>query len=138
MKKFDVELFNENDLKARKAAARYWRTLGRVTRHNPDKYGADLIIDKEFYCEVEVKKIWKEEFKYDTVQVPYRKLKFTKLEKPCEFMILNSDLTKAFLFDSFLLATSPVVEVPNKYIDKGEKFFQVPVKCATLVEIPNE
>jgi hypothetical protein len=52
-------------------------------------------------------------------------------------MVFNNEITHAFLCPSSILLSSPVVEVPNKYVYKGEMFFQVPVNLISIVEIPN-
>jgi hypothetical protein len=108
---------------------------------HPDRYAVDLIVDtgsETFYCEVEIKKVWQGAvFKYDTLQIPERKSKFAKLDKPAYFMVFNDEKTHAFVCPSSILLSSPVVEVPNKYVYKGELFFQVPINLISLVEIPN-
>jgi len=65
------------------------------------------------------------------------KTKFAKLDKPSYFMIFNNERTHAFLCSHTSLLESPVVEVPNKYVYKGEMFFQVPITKLELVEIPS-
>jgi hypothetical protein len=90
-----------------------------------------------FYSEVEIKRVWSGPlFKYDTLQIPERKRKFTVLDMPCMFLVLNNEQTHAFVCSSDLLSKSPVVEVPNKYVYKGEMFFQVPVSELLYVTMP--
>lgn len=140
-KRFDRDLFNETDGTARDSAKKYWTALGHTVEDHPDRYAVDLIVNTEtttFYCEVEIKKVWKgPEFKYDTLQIPERKSKFAKLDKPAYFMIFNNERSHAFICSHTDLLDSPVVEVPNKYVYKGEMFFQVPISKLQLVEIPN-
>jgi len=140
-KVFSKALFDETDTSARAAAKRYWGSLGHTVEDHPDRYAVDLIVDtgsETFYCEVEIKKVWQGAvFKYDTLQIPERKSKFAKLDKPAYFMVFNDEKTHAFICPSSILLSSPVVEVPNKYVYKGELFFQVPVNLISLVEIPN-
>lgn len=140
-KRFDRDLFNETDISARAAAKNYWTSLGHTVEDHPDRYAIDLIVDtgtESFYCEVEIKKVWKgAEFKYDTLQIPERKSKFAKLDKPSCFMVFNNERSHAFICKHTTLLDSPVVEVPNKYVYKGELFFQVPVIHLDLVEIPS-
>jgi len=140
-KRFDRELFNETDGTARDSAKKYWISLGHTVEDHPDRYAVDLIVDtglETFYCEVEIKKVWKGvEFKYDTLQIPERKSKFAKLDKPAYFMIFNNERSHAFICSHTDLLDSPVVEVPNKYVYKGEMFFQVPIAKLQLVEIPS-
>jgi hypothetical protein len=140
-KRFDRELFNETDGTARDSAKKYWTSLGHTVEDHPDRYAVDLIVTagtEVFYCEVEIKKVWKgAEFKYDTLQIPERKSKFAKLDKPAYFMIFNNERSHAFICSHTDLLDSPVVEVPNKYVYKGEMFFQVPITKLELVEIPS-
>ena len=48
-KKFDYELFKQNDKLAREVGKAYWKSKGRTAIDNPDKYGPDLVVDGEFY-----------------------------------------------------------------------------------------
>jgi hypothetical protein len=138
-KAFNPILFKENDRLARAAGKKYWQSLGHDVIDNPDRYGADLIVDNKFYCEVEIKKVWSgKEFKYDTLQVPERKKKFANLDMPCKFMVFNNEETLGFLCEGETLMASPVVEVPNRYVYKGEFFFQVPVANTQLIEVPQD
>ena len=132
-KKFDKELFAQNDLKARIAAKKFWADRGVTAEDNPDKYGPDLILSIGNMLEVEIKHTWKDEFRFNTLQIPSRKEKFAKLG--CMFMIFNSDTTKAFLVDADTILASPKKEVYNKYVQGGELFFQVPLDKIRLCEL---
>lgn len=139
-KKFCKDLHEENDTLARAAGKKYWGSFGYKVEDNPDRYGADLLVNtgwEEFYSEVEIKRVWSgETFQYDTLQIPARKKKFTELDKPCVFVVLNKEQTHAFVCDSKTLLESPVVEVPNKYVYKGEMFYQVPIANLLFVSLP--
>lgn len=139
-KRFDKELYDESDTAARSVGKKYWRSFGYEVTDNPDRYGADLLVNtgwEEFYSEVEIKRVWSgSSFPYDTLQIPQRKQKFTELDKPCVFMVFNKEQTHGFVCSSDQLKQSPVVEVPNKYVYKGEMFFQVPVSKLLFVEVP--
>lgn len=139
-KRFDKDLYDSNDSTARTAGKKYWRSFNYQAEDNPDRYGADLIVNtgwEVFYSEVEIKRVWSGPlFKYDTLQIPERKRKFTVLDMPCMFLVLNNEQTHAFVCSSDLLSKSPVVEVPNKYVYKGEMFFQVPVSELLYVTMP--
>ena len=141
-KPFNRALYNQNDSKARAAGKRYWLSLGYKVIDNPDTYGADLIIDtgtEKFYSEVEIKRVWSgKDFAYDTLQIPERKKKFLNLDMPTKFIVFNAEQTHGFVCPSNELAVSPLVEVPNKYMYSGERFFQVPVSKISLVEVPGE
>jgi len=153
-KKFDYALFRANDALARKIGKLYWESIGHIADDNPDKYGPDLIVEEvnidthrynkspTFFCEVEIKRAWKgKDFTYKSIQIPHRKAKYLdtiKYGKECNFLILNNEQTHAFYILHNDLKTSPVAEVPNKYVPSGEMFFQVPLTKARLVELPNE
>ena len=139
-KRFSKSLHSENDIPARAAAVRYWKALGYNVYENANNHIPDLTIETEnarFYSEVEVKRIWKgEAFQYDTLQIPERKRKYTGLDLPCTFMVFNNEQTHVFLCESSTLVTSPIVEVPNKFVPEGELFFQVPIKRVKLARVP--
>jgi len=134
-KKFDKRLYNNND-PAKLTAIEFFKTKNKIAVVNPDDYGIDLIVDNEFYCEVEVKHRWNgKDFAFPTLQIPERKNKFTVLDKPVIFMVFNSDKSYAFLVKGEDVLTSPLVVVPNKYVEFGEKFFQIPVNKLTKVRV---
>lgn len=135
-KKFDKDLYNKND-PAKLKAIDYFGLMGMKAIVNPDDYGVDLIVDDNFYCEVEVKHNWKgTNFPFSTLQIPERKTKFAKIsDKPVMFMVFNSEHTHAFLAKATDVLRSRMQEVPNKYVPEGEMFFQVPVKKLTKVRL---
>jgi len=139
-KKFDKELFEANDLKARTATKLVVaQVYGVEVRDNPDKYGPDLMAykDGEFvgYVECEIKRVWGlGEFQYDTVQFPERKAKFLKLGSIL-FIMFNQDLSRCLMLNGETLASSPQVVVRNKYCPSGELFFQVPRENVEFLSI---
>ena len=132
-KKFDKELYEKNDSLAKEAAKKFFAAQGVTAVDNPDKYGVDLLLDTGSFIEVEVKHTWKDDFKFDTLQIPARKEKFAKLG--CLFMVFNSNITKAFIVHGDIVLASPKEEVYNKYMPKGEMFFQIPVDKLILCEL---
>jgi len=140
-KRFDKDLYSENDYLARAAGKKYWAFQGYKVEDNSDRYGPDLVVtthDGEiFYGEVEIKKVWSgKDFQYDTLQIPARKKKFLILERPCMFIVFNNEQTYGFLCTHSELAVSPIVEVSNKYVRAGEMFYQVPINKLLLIEVP--
>jgi hypothetical protein len=136
-KRFDKQLYAENDEKARKAAKEVLK--GYTVIDNPRKMGVDLIVlDPKnhekvlFYVECECKRVWKDKFSYDTVQFPERKLKYTQLDKKTYFIMFNHDFSEYLVVKGDDLASSPLEIVPNKYITYGEKFFKVPLSKVTF------
>ncbi len=136
-KRFDRSLFLECDQKARKATIAHLENSGHVVEHNPDKYAQDLIAKKNeftFYAECEMKLIWQgKTFPYPTVHLPERKKKF--FDSPTKFYIWNADTSYGVSFWSHDIQTIEPVEVPNKYVYKGEMFFPVPLSCVEEVEL---
>lgn len=132
-KQFDPALFESNDARARAAVLGYIQSLGLHCVENPDKYGPDLVLYSGFrkgsYIEVECKLVWRAgtEFQWDTLQIPERKGKFMRLGLPIEFWILREDLLAALVIPEESLSKAPLVEVANKLVPLGEKFYRVPV-----------
>jgi len=134
-KKFSKELFKKYDMLARAATTEYLTTRGYTVAPHPDKYAQDLVCDddaSQWCVECEVKMVWKSDtFPFDSVQLPERKKKF--FNKPTQFFIWNEQLTKAVTFWSHDVSTLTPVEVPNKYIFKGEYFYQIPMDMVRVV-----
>lgn len=135
-KRFDRELFNECDKKARAVTTRYFERQGYVVSEHPDRYAQDLIVEDtgaSFCVECEVKLVWSgEDFPYDSVQLPERKSKF--FDTATMFFIWNKEFTHAMTFWSHDVKQLEPVEVPNRYVHKGEYFYQIPMDMVEKVE----
>lgn len=135
-KKFDEKLFNENDVPSRQIAIEYFRRHDKVAVENPNKYAIDLIVDDQFYCEVEVKKGWKGSyFPFKDLQIPGRKKKFTQSDKPVMFMIMNNEKTHALVALGEDVMNCPTRMVSNKYVPDGELFYVVPFEKLTKIKL---
>ncbi|HEY8365680.1 MAG TPA: hypothetical protein VIL57_00905 [Bacteroidia bacterium] len=139
-KRFDLDLYNENDNKAKNKAKELLVNSGFDVEDNPKKRGVDLLIFKDgkhiANIECEIKKVWKGPvFRYPTIQFPERKKKFAELEIPTVFLMFNEDLSAHLAVRGSDLLKSPLVEVPNKYCFKGELFFQVPLEQTVFNDI---
>lgn len=138
-KRFDRELYQQYDQRARETTTKYLTTLGYLVEDHPDRYAQDLIVysapDKiEYLAECEVKLVWQGDmFPYDTVQLPERKGKF--FDELTRFFIWNKELTHAMTFFSATIAELDPVEVPNKYVHSGEFFYQIPLDLVEKVEL---
>ena len=136
-KQFDRSLYEQYDQKARQATMAYLKQTGMDVCEHPDRYAQDLIAfapldDCEYHVECEVKIVWKgQEFPYDSVQLPQRKQKF--FDGKTKFFIWNKDLDTAVTFWDTDIDDLVPVEVPNKYIAKGEYFYQIPMERVTVV-----
>lgn len=136
-KAFQKNSFNKYDAPARAKAKRFWESQGYTCTDHEDEYDVDLVVEKDskrFYCEVEVKTTWHgQEFSYDTLHIPARKAKF--LSKPTQFMVFNNSMTRAAIVGRNRLLNATTVEVPNRKIAFGEKFFDVPKEDLFFVPI---
>jgi len=132
-KRFDRELYEKYDKLAKDNVIKLVDKRKYKIIENPKKRGVDLLVYKKgihiLNIETEIKKLWKgKDFKYTTVQLPERKEKFAKLEVPTLFIMFNSNQKSYLVIKDKDLLKSPKVEVPNKYVYRGEYFFQVPLK----------
>lgn len=130
-KRFDPALYEENDRIAKEFVKNILKGSEYQAIENPKKRGVDLLIYKDSQhvanIECEIKRVWKtQDFPYESVQIPERKSKYTVLEKPTVFVMLNNDQSHYLAVPQQTLTASPVKEVPNKYVYKGEMFYQVP------------
>lgn len=136
-KRFDKSLYEAYDKKAREVTTAYLKTQGMDVCEHPDRYAQDLIafypLDEcEYNVECEVKIVWDgKEFPYDSVQLPQRKQKF--FDGKTKFFIWNKNLDTAVTFWDTDIDDLIPVEVPNKYIAKGEYFYQIPMERVEIV-----
>ncbi len=140
-KQFSKQLHTSYDSPARAAVLAYLESGGLYAVENDDRFGPDLVVytgfRPKYYVEPEVKLSWLAgtEFPFTTVQVPARKSKFLQLGLPVEFWILREDLQYALVIPDHVLSAAPQMEVPNKYRETGEFFYQVPVDQCILLDI---
>jgi len=88
------------------------------------------------WIEVEIKHGWKEgEFPFATIHLPERKEKFCKERLPVIFCILSKDLKRAAIFGKKTVLQAEKVEVPNRLVQSGEMFFDIPLSEVRFVEI---
>ena len=139
-KRFDSALYEENDRIAKEFVKNALKGTEYQVIENPKKRGVDLLLYKDSQhvanVECEIKRVWKTtDFPYDSVQIPERKTKYTELEKPTVFVMLNNDQSAYAAIPQQTLLNSPKKEVPNKYVYKGEMFYQVPVNTVHFNDI---
>jgi hypothetical protein len=138
-KKFDQGLHDQYDAIGRDMSKRYFKRYNVDLVDNPDKYGVDLIAYKDDkkvgYVEVEVRNAWDgDRFLHETLNVPYRKRKLLELDMPVYLLSWSSTSDYGFLCKASVILKSEVLEKPNKYLDKSEHFFVVPVDKIRLVK----
>lgn len=134
-KGFDRQLFLKYDQAAKDATIKFLG--GDAREYTENRYAQDIIYTgpkgEQLFAECEVKRVWKGwDFPYDSVQLPERKKKF--FDKPTLFFIWNEDQTRAATFWSHVIEDLEPVEVPNRYIYKGEYFFQVPLDMVIFTD----
>lgn len=139
-KRFDSNLYSQNDTLARNKVKELLKDSDFKVVDNVKKTGVDLFVYKDgvhlINIECEIKRVWKtQEFPYESVQIPERKNKYFKLDKPTVFVMFNEDQSAYLAIKGEDLKNSPLKEVPNKYVWKGELFFQVPLDKVTLNDI---
>jgi hypothetical protein len=134
-KRFSPKLYKANDLKAKRAVKKLFKGTKYTIKENKNRYEVDLLVfnskkEHVFNIEAEIRHNWNttKKFPFDTIRIPYRKLKYLQLDKPTIFVSFNKDLTAyAAMRDNDILE-SPVKVVPNRYVKAGEKFFVIDLK----------
>lgn len=142
-KRFNRELYEQNDGIARENVRKILDGSEFNVVDNPKKRGVDLLIYKNgkhiLNIECEIKKVWKgETFPYESLQIPARKEKYALGEIPTVFLVFNDEKNSYATVTGDVLINSPKKEVPNKYVYKGEFFFQVPtdkIKYNSLLKV---
>lgn len=142
-KAFSNNLHRGHDEKARYAAKKFFESKGLVAVDNPNSKGIDLLVFEKgssspaYYVEVEVKNNWNaRKFQYDTLQIPERKGKYLEMYgSQLLYMVFSKDLTQAFIADKLSFKRAALKEISNKYVRKGEYFYQVPTKECELVSM---
>lgn len=143
-KRFDPNLHALADDPARKKVKELLKDSGYNVIDNPKKRGVDILVYDEkgkhvANIECEIKLVWKAaDFPYENVQFPERKEKYAIDKVPTVFLMFNNDQSSYLTVTGDVLITSPKKEVPNKYVYKGEYFFQVPkdkVKFNDIIKV---
>jgi len=134
-KGFDRELFLKYDGAAKEATLAFLG--GDAREYTENRYAQDITytdtVGRQRFAECEVKRVWKGwDFPYDSVQLPERKKKF--FDKPTLFFIWNEDCTRAAMFWSYNIEDLEPVEVSNRYIRKGEYFYQIPLDRVSFTD----
>jgi len=134
-KNFSEGNYQTNDSAGKDVVKAFLRNHNVRTYENPDKYGIDLLAPR---YEVERRTIYFRTWMYKTVHVPERKTKFLKYDiwyVVNVHHILEHGLKKKNVeeFDSLMfcksdiIRNSPLVEVPNRSVKRGEYFYNVPI-----------
>jgi hypothetical protein len=130
-KKFNQQWHDTNDPQSKAVVIAYMKSLGFGFHENPNKFGMDLISDFEnpkVALELEHRSIWeKEQYPYQSVHIPARKLKFLGNDH-VHYIVLNKDFNRIGIclgrnLKAYLTA---VGEVRNNAVASGEHFLHVP------------
>lgn len=133
-KPFDSQLYNRTDALGKlgiiKELKKYFPTNYTI-QETKDRYGVDITVLDSInspycYVEVEVKEDWHNTiWPYRSMHIPKRKSKFANLDKQTIFITFNSDCTGYVACDDFAMLKSPLREIPNRYIESNEFFYDV-------------
>ena len=142
-KRFNRELYNRTDGLAKDAIQKYLTKTKHIILTVQEKYSCDIESLSEdgtlCFSEVEIKFSWAEEWPktWEDVRIPYRKQKLLdKIEKDLTFYVLRADCEEAWVIpDTVMKEHATVVEVPNRYVPTGEKFFSIPVSNIQKITI---
>ena len=138
MKPFSQYLHDKYDAPARKAVSEWVQMKWNVEcKDNPNKYGVDLIVCRLGVpvgaLEVEVRQEGFDQF--GSIHKAQRKDKLTLGNLPVLFFALTHDLHRAYWAKVSSLENCPLIEVPNKYVAKGELFYDCPIKLFKIAEL---
>ena len=134
-KPFSKENHAANDKPGKKVVIAFLKSVGIDAIENPNEYGVDVLAAG---YEVERRTIKKTKWPYTTVHVPYRKDKF--FENKIFYAVNVHHMVNGDIYDTVMLCPSkivnksPVVEVPNKSVEKDEYFFDVLFKEWTILK----
>jgi len=132
VKPFSQELYDKDDDAKLLMLAWCWRWQPELNwRVNPDQYGIDLVCDRDWTIEVEVRHSWTgHTFPFDQVHLPWRKQKFNT--DGAFFVIINHERTHGLVIDSASVAAASTVWKDTKYTF-AERFLQIPLyECLTI------
>ena len=150
-KSFDKDLYNIADTEAKKHMVGWLKEHDHIQLDTSETKSFDIIscvdpkLPRHLY-EVEIKYSWKGDWPsyWKEIRIPYRKIRLLekwKAECPDDlltFVVFRNDCKKAFHIDGNTLLISQVMEVSNRNISKGEKFFHIPIEDTYLVDMTYE
>jgi hypothetical protein len=133
-KPFEQDIYDEVDGKSKEAVAGYLSSRGVVYTNTEESYGADIMALHPIWHELEHRHDYNGSFPWESIHIPYRKKRLLNGTKGF-YWVINRDYTKALVIDSAHMKEKYVVEVPNKKIEKGEMFYDIPIKYAQEVSL---
>lgn len=141
-KPFSQKLHDACDPIARRKVMQWLKQVHHLDSiPNPNKYKVDLVAFKDLiphsYVEVEMR-LWREHWHYcpyPTIHVPLRKEKLFNNDLPTFMCVVNQYLKWAYWINVMDIMTSPIIEVPNRAVDRDEYFYDVPTSKWRLFEL---
>jgi hypothetical protein len=136
MPKFNQDLYDQNDQKAKDALRKHLDSLGIYTLIQED-FKADIKTFREEHHEAEIKNRWIDEWPtaWNTIHIPARKKAYMEGGKTVIFWIFNHSCTKAWRIHGDHLLDDHIESIPNPRYPAGEYFYNVPIRLGKLVEI---
>ena len=140
-KPFSQDLHNFYDAPARKAVSQWVKMKwGLDAKDNPNKYGVDLICFRSGVpvgaLEVEVREAALH--LHDSIHVGQRKAKLFQEGLPTLFFALTADLSHAYWVEAKTIENCPLIEVQNRYVARGELFFDCPKSLFKYVDLTQQ
>ena len=147
-KKFDKELFNENDAKAKAVVTAFAKSEFNIDLvESPfGEYGVDFLMlqedahgkyDQLGFCEVEVCLGWSGgNWPYQTLNIPIRKLKF--VQEKCQFVLVSKDMGSIACVSGETLLNCKMIAKKNRFNSEPELFFDIKLEYVTFHEIKKE
>jgi hypothetical protein len=137
LKKFNNNLHKTYDELGRVWAINLFKRYGLDLKNNPNKYGVDLLAYRENKLvgnvEVEVRDSWDGIFKFEDLNIPARKQKLLTNKLKSVLVAFNKNGSMCFICKDDVVLSSPLVEVKNKYVPKGEMFYKVKLSKIKLI-----
>ena len=140
-KPFDLALHETYDAPAREAVSKWIKMKwGLEIRDNPNRYGVDLICFRSGSpvgaLEVEVRQLGFDSHR--SIHAAQRKEKLFQEGLPTLFFALTQDLSRAYYLKADLIKDCPLVEVHNRYVGKGEMFYDVPITMFKIADLTQQ
>ena len=141
-KPFSKKLYDKADRKAKDIMRAYLEEQGQELKKDIEQYSCDIEGKDGHGREVEIKYSWRGEWpaSWEDVRIPHRKKRLIdkKGEENITFYVLNSMCEQAWEITGSVVSEAEVVEVPNKFVPKGELFYSILVSKAKKIFLTRE
>jgi len=142
-KPFDRYLYNKTDGKGKRKIIEFLRSKNHIVKENKENYKCDVkSVSSQgviTFSEVELKLSWQGEWpkSWTDIRIPYRKKKLLdEIESELTFYVLRNDCKEMWVIPDYIVRDkAKIVEVPNRYVPKGEQFYTIPVTLLEKVKL---